>query len=225
MCYLCRDIQHMSFHKGVVPLGACGACGMYTCSVLHLAGIFEFQILKLTLCRFVHWTQTTPSGLVSLHQLNLRLTNATSSTSLSLPSQGRRKKRDLRRSRRQALSSFSLTSALAQDPRTGDLLVCDSSSGNILKCSPDMMCTVEVDRAALRTSDNMAVTGDAGLPATSLALNEQRLYWARADFAGVYAIDFSATDTLIIVSATESVSSVSALSPGQQVIPGKRGAV
>ena len=83
-----------------------------------------------------------------------------------------------------------------------------------------MMCTVEVDRAALRMSDNTTVTGDAGLPATSLALNEQRLYWARADSAGVYAVDFSATDTLIIVSATESVSSVSTLSPGQQVIPG-----
>ena len=101
--------------------------------------------------------------------------------------------------------------------------MCDSSSGNILRCFPDMMCTVEVDRAALRTSDNMTVTGDAGLPATSLALNEQRLYWARADFAGVYAVDLSATDTLIliVVSATENVSSVSALSPGQQVIPGK----
>ena len=189
-------------------------------AVLHLAGILEFQILKFTLCRLVHWTQTTPSGLVSLHQLNLRLTNATSSTSLSLPSQGRRKKRDLRRSRRQALSSFSLTSALTQDPRTGDLLVCDSSSGNILRCLPDMMCTVEVNRAALRMSDDMAVTGDAGLPATSLALNEQRLYWARADSAGVYAVDLSAT-ILIVVSATENVSSVSALSPGQQVIPGK----
>lgn len=185
---------------------------------INIAEFLKFRIL-CGLNRFVHWTQTTPgSGVVSLHQLNLRQTDATTSTSLL---SSRRKRHDLRRKRRQALSSFSLTSALTQDPLTGNLLVCDSSSGNILKCIlPGMVCTVEVDRASLRTSDNMTVTGDAGLPATSLALSGQRLYWARADSAGVYAVDISARETLIVVSATETAFSVRTLSPGQQIILG-----
>lgn len=172
--------------------------------------------------RFVYWTQTSSgNGPTSLHQLDLRQLEATSSSMLSPLSQGRRKRRSLRRLRRQALTSFSLTPALTQDPSTGDLLVCDTASGDILRCSlPGMVCSVEVERAALRTSDNMVVAGDAGLPATSLALNEQRLYWARADSPGLYAVEL-ARDTLIVVSETAVVSSVNTLSPGQQIIPGE----
>ena len=54
-----------------------------------------------------------------------------------------------------------------------------------------------------------------------LALNEQRLYWAHADSPGVYAVDVSARDTLIVVSEEAAVSSINTLSPGQQIIPGE----
>lgn len=169
--------------------------------------------------RFVYWTQTVlDTGLTSLHRLDLRDTTVASSTILA-QDQGR-KRRSVKRLRRQALTSFSLTSALAQDPMTGELLVCDGVTGNILRCAPDnMSCTVEVDRASLNTSGNMVVAGDAGLPATTLALNEQQLYWARADSPGVYAVDLSARSTLIVVSETDAVSSINTLSPGQQIIP------
>ena len=83
-----------------------------------------------------------------------------------------------------------------------------------------MVCSIEAEREALRIG-GATVVGDAGLPATSLALNEERLYWARADSPGVYAVDLSAREALIVVSETAMVSSVSTLSPGQQIIPGQ----
>ncbi len=126
------------------------------------------------------------------------------------------------RQKRQVLSSLSLTSALAQDPVTGELLVCDAASGDIYRCNPaTMMCSVVVERLQLRLPGGVIVTGDAGLPATSLALNEQRLYWAREDSPGLYAVDLSAMDTLIVVSNIANVFSINTLSPGQQIIPGE----
>lgn len=67
--------------------------------------------------------------------------------------------------------------AIAQDPLTGDLLLCDAITGDILRCNPvTMVCRIEVERTLLRTSDGIEVMGEAGLPATNLALNEQQLY-------------------------------------------------
>jgi hypothetical protein len=66
------------------------------------------------------------------------------------------------------------------------------------------------------------VPAEDGLPATVFALNDQQLYWARANSSGVYTVDLAMTQTLIVVSETAaSVSSISALSPGQQIIPGE----
>ena len=61
----------------------------------------------------------------------------------------------------------------------------------------------------------------SGLPATSLALNEERLYWASADTPGVYAVDLSALTMLIVISLTAKSLSLVTLSPGQQIIPCK----
>jgi len=54
-----------------------------------------------------------------------------------------------------SLSSLSLTPALALDPRTHRLWVCDAISGDILSCNPaNGSCDVEVSAAALTRSDN-----------------------------------------------------------------------
>ena len=54
-----------------------------------------------------------------------------------------------------SLSSLSLTPALALDPRTRRLWVCDAISGDILSCNPaNGSCDVEVSAAALTRSDN-----------------------------------------------------------------------
>ena len=103
------------------------------------------------LFRFIHWTETAPeTGLSSLHQLNLRNVNSTSTTQLSA-AQMRRRKRSGRERRETNLNVLSsLTSALAQDPRTGELLVCDSGSGDILRCNvTDGSCIIEVDSNTL----------------------------------------------------------------------------
>ena len=54
----------------------------------------------------------------------------------------------VRRLRRQSsLNTIpSLSPALAQDPVTGDLLLCNANTGDILRCDPVLRnCTVEVD--------------------------------------------------------------------------------
>jgi len=54
-----------------------------------------------------------------------------------------------------SLSSLSLTPALALDPRTRRLWVCNAINGDILSCNPtNGSCDVEVSAAALARSDN-----------------------------------------------------------------------
>lgn len=84
-----------------------------------------------------------------------------------------------------------------------------------------MVCTVEVERDSLRMPDGtMVMAGSAGLPTARLALNEQRVYWAGTNSPGVYSVGLMARTTLIVVSDSATVTSISTLSPGQQIIPG-----
>ena len=107
-------------------------------------------------CRFVYWTEhSTDGGTVSLHELNLRQTELASSTVLSTGSRRRR-----RRSTRD-LINISLSPALAQDPLTAELLVCDASSGNIMRCNvTEGTCTVEVDHSGLLASSGLQNVGE-----------------------------------------------------------------
>ena len=84
-------------------------------------------------CRFVYWTETVSSGPTTLKRLNLRDELTSSSFTLNgaeLPS--------------------SITPALALDPVTGDLMLCDSQTGDVIRCtSTSLSCTVEVDNSEL----------------------------------------------------------------------------
>ena len=99
---------------------------------------------------YLYWTIANDSS-NSLHQLNLR--DPSSSTTLTMPTS--------QVGKRQAgisLSSLSLTPALALDPRTRRLWVCDANSGDILSCNPtNSSCDVEVSAAAITRSDNGTV--------------------------------------------------------------------
>ena len=96
-----------------------------------------------------------------MHRLNLRDTAAT--TSATFGSIARRRKRSQRiRSKRQtrSLSSIALNSALAQDVMTGELLLSDSVSGDIMRCNlMDNNCMVEVDHADLLTTTGRGSVG------------------------------------------------------------------
>ena len=58
-----------------------------------------------------------------------------------------------------------------------------------------------------------------GLPATSIAVNEQRLYWSRRGSPGIYAVNPTNPNSLIVISSTILSSSIVTLSPGQQILP------
>ena len=83
----------------------------------------------------------------SLHVLDLRQESASASSVLS----GARSRRQTSGN---SLSDLSLAPALALEPTTGDLLVSDAASGNILSCS--LNCSGSV----LSCSSNCAVLVD-----------------------------------------------------------------
>ena len=119
---------------------------------------------------------------------------------------------------------------------TGDLFVSDSSSGDILRCQPlNGMCNVVVDASMLGLNPGELILFgpfyivnfehqcymimNAGLPATSIAVNEQRLYWSRRGSPGIYAVNLTNPNSLIMISSTIMSSSIVTLSPGQQILP------
>lgn len=88
---------------------------------------------------FLHWT-LTDSGSSQLFQLDLRDNGVVPLLQLS------------QRRRRELLSSLMPTSALALDPVTNRLWLCDQPSGNILSCPSSVAmadCQVEVNASAL----------------------------------------------------------------------------
>ena len=68
----------------------------------------------------------------------------------------------------------------------------------------------------------MLIVAPSGLPATSFVLTEGRLYWSSSELSdrGVYAVDLSSRQDLIVISETIAASSLSGLDPGQQKLPG-----
>ena len=59
-----------------------------------------------------------------------------------------------------------------------------------------------------------------GLPASSIALNEQRLYWIGVTLSCIFAVNLDNPSNLLVVS-TYSATDIFTLSPGQQPLPGK----
>ena len=59
-----------------------------------------------------------------------------------------------------------------------------------------------------------------GLPASSLTLDELRVYWTNETTNGVFAVAFTDRTTLIEISSSADASTVVTLSPGQQPLPG-----
>jgi len=132
------------------------------------------------------------------------------------------------------LSDLTLSPALAQVPATGELLVCDASTGDIFRCSPqDGNCTMEVDCDNL----NMPNAGiffwkcmlvmcfnalhglilSPGLPAASLIVSDERIYWSGpASNPGIFAVNFMAPSNVIVISPSTVASSLHVLSPDQQ---------
>lgn len=89
--------------------------------------------------RFVYWTVT--STVTTLYQINLNDTTVTSRTPISRGMTKRRRRRQI---------SSNLTPALALDPNSGNLLLCDRSTGDIIQCQPDMLnCLVLVSQSVL----------------------------------------------------------------------------
>ena len=110
-----------------------------------------FLTILICLCRFVYWSETSPTGLTSHKQLDLRQTSLNQSTTLNRSI--RQHKRTLEDLRDEAtLASIpSLTPALALDPVTGELLLCNAESGDVLRCDPAQgNCSVEVNHTALQ---------------------------------------------------------------------------
>ena len=133
-------------------------------------------------CRFIYWTEGIPTGGGLLHRLNLRDTTAT--TSATFGSSARRRKRSQRiRSKRQtrSLSSIAPNPALAQDVMTGELLLSDSASGDIMRCNlMENNCMVEVDHADLLTNTSR---GNVGMyrSCVYVCMHVQQ-QWSRWDF-------------------------------------------
>lgn len=113
----------------------------------------------------MYWTEHCANdGTVSLHQLNLRESSSTTSTVLSSSTERRRRKREnLRRTRRttRGLADISLSPALAQDPLTAELLLCDRPSGDIMRCNiAEESCVVEVDHSDLLATSSLQNVGE-----------------------------------------------------------------
>ena len=100
-------------------------------------------------------TETTPIGSTTLKQFNLRESMLAEGTTLVSPAQvKRRRKKRITGSRIRRQTSLnmipSITPALALDPITGELLLCNAETGDILRCNVGTgSCMMEVERNAL----------------------------------------------------------------------------
>ena len=112
-------------------------------------------------CRFIYWTEDIPTGRGLLHRLNLRDTASTTSATFGSIAERRKRSQRIRSKRQtQSLSSITLNPALAQDVMTGELLLSDSTSGDIMRCNlTDSNCVVEVDHADLLTTTGRGNVG------------------------------------------------------------------
>ena len=182
------------------------------------------------LYRFLHWT-LTDSGSTELFQLDLRDNKRL--VSLLQSSQWRR----------DVQNELVPTSALTQDPETNRIWLSDQLSGNILSCvtSPTLTaCQVEVSASELGNTAAgefclmlifvswflryivplFSLLLSEGLPADSLALDEQRIYWSNDDNSSlVFYVLCSNRSSFGILTSSTTGSVILTLSPGQQPLP------
>ena len=59
-----------------------------------------------------------------------------------------------------------------------------------------------------------------GLPATSIALDEQHLYWVGGTLSCVFAVDLDDPANLLVI-INDTASDIFTLSPGQQPLPSR----
>ena len=135
------------------------------------------------------------------------------------------------------LRSLSLSPALLLDPQTGNLLLSNADSGDIVNCSMvSETCITLVNAGTLQPQPDCGGIGTAlliiindydieiyyllGLPAHSIALNEQRLYWTGVTSSCIFAIELSDPTNLLVVS-NYGASDILTLSPGQQPLPSR----
>lgn len=143
------------------------------------------------------------------------------------------------RTRRQTndFLSLNLSSALLLDPHSGNLLLSDLDSGDIVNCSvTDTVCATLISGSIngdlqpcngtgkvccfLLLRYNIEITFCAALPANAIALNEQRLYWISTSSSCVFAVELNDPNNLLLISSY-TASDIFTLSPGQQPLPSK----
>ena len=186
-------------------------------------------------CRFLHWTVTDLSS-NKLFRLDLR-----DNTSLVSLVQSSQRRRDV---------PYGLVpaSALTQDPETSRIWLSDQLSGDIFSCatSPTMSeCQAEVDASVLGNGaageflflfDEIMLIFVSlviptplspsdflhciGLPADSIVLDEQRVYWSNKDNSSlVFYVLRSDPASLGILTSSIPGLLILTLSPGQQPLP------
>ncbi|KAL5457549.1 hypothetical protein EMCRGX_G034820 [Ephydatia muelleri] len=146
---------------------------------------------------YAYWT-TQDTGRTVLYQQDLRAISGTIPT----------------RSLDQSITNIQLQ-AMTLDPTNGRLWVSDAATGNILSCNATAWnCSVEVNATVLMNNSN------AGIPATSIALDENYVYWTSQYTPGIFYTNISGSSALQIhVLSYGNTSAIFSTSPGQQPLP------
>eukprot|EP00731_Ephydatia_muelleri_P032224 Em0023g731a len=146
---------------------------------------------------YAYWT-TQDGGRTVLYQQDLRAISGTIPT----------------RSLDQSITNIQLQ-AMTLDPTNGRLWVSDAATGNILSCNATAWnCSVKVNATVLMNNSN------AGIPATSIALDENYVYWTSQYTPGIFYTNISGSSALQIhVLSYGNTSAIFSTSPGQQPLP------
>ena len=130
------------------------------------------------------------------------------------------------RRRRQACinplpSSLTIGSGIILEGNTGCLWLSDQSSGDIWSCDPIAagLCNCHLEVAA------SSVNNASSLPAASLSLDEDRIYWTKEGYAFVFYVERTdPTQVNSIATATANLSPLVVNSPALQPLPGEMAA-
>ena len=112
-------------------------------------------------------------------------------------------------------------SGIILEGNTGRLWLSDQSSGDIWSCDPIAAglcnCRVEVAVSSLNNASS--------LPATSLSLDEERIYWTKEGYPFVFYVERTdTTQVTSIATATGNLSPLVVNSPALQPLPGESAA-
>ena len=67
----------------------------------------------------------------------------------------------------------------------------------------------------------LQATYNIGLPASSIALSRQRLYWSSMNSPGIFSVNRSVNEAVNVLSETAEALLIVTLNPDQQLIPGR----